>query len=489
MTLNKSALTICVLAAALCGIGYYNTHLDDIYAMRADYYFKKNDMQHAQEYYEKAFSAGFTGSKERDLYVNSLINSPLDINAQEKLVNFLNYPINDNAKLLVEYFLYDLKREIYRKYPHNYISQAVFNQKVMHWGELPITYNIEITGDIPEYFEKEIENALTEWEKATSHQILFTRESKNPNIIIKFNSVNPATSDDFKYIVAYTTPNVLTGKLKNMTINFYLKDSQNEYFSQNQVYNTALHEIAHALGFMGHSFDRNNVMYITKDSMSVLTDSREELTDADINTIKLLYKIKPDITNTNDASGEYLPFLIFGDDKEVNSAKTQEAKNYIKKAPMISTGYVDLAESYVAAKDYPKAIKSLEKALDLADTKEAAGLIYYNLAVSYYYINHTEMALDYAKKSREIKDSEELHFLFAEIFAKQNDFTNAIKEYNYLIAKNPKNIEYTIALANIYVTQHKYPSARKVLKNYIKQNPNEKNNPRLQPYGILRFGL
>ena len=99
------------------------------------------------------------------------------------------------------------------------------------------------------------------------------------------------------------------------------------------------------------------------------------------------------------------------------------------------------------------------------------------------------MALDYAKKSREINDSEELHFLFAEIFAKQNDFANAIKEYNYLIMKNPQNIEYTIALANLYVTQHKYPSARKVLKNYIKQNPNEKNNPRLQPYGILRFGL
>lgn len=274
-----------------------------------------------------------------------------------------------------------------------------------------------------------------------------------------------------------------------MVINFYLQDPQGEYYTENETYNTALHEIAHALGFMGHSYDKKNIMYLTKDSISVMNDSREELTEADINTIKLLYKIKPDITNISDANGDYIPYLVFGNDTEVNHAKTKEAKNYIRKAPELPSGYIDLAESYVASKDYAKAIKSLEKALTLADTDETRNIIYYNLAVAYYYINHLPMALDYAKKAEEIKNSEEVRYLFAEIYTKQQNLPKAIKEYSNLITTDPQNMEYAIALTNIYVKERKYLAARKVLKNYIRNNPAERNNPRFNPYGIIKLGL
>ena len=50
-------------------------------------------------------------------------------------------------------------------------------------------------------------------------------------------------------------------------------------------------------------------------------------------------------------------------------------------------GYVDLAMGYAAALDYLKAIKNLNKALELADTNDMLGIIYYNLAVCYYHIN------------------------------------------------------------------------------------------------------
>ena len=58
----------------------------------------------------------------------------------------------------------------------------------------------------------------------------------------------------------------------------------------------------------------------------------EKLTNADINTIKLLYKIKPDITNSNENTGEYLPEVILGSDEEINRAKLEEAKRYIQNA-------------------------------------------------------------------------------------------------------------------------------------------------------------
>ena len=55
--------------------------------------------------------------------------------------------------------------------------------------------------------------------------------------------------------------------------------------------------------------------------MTYENDSRSQPTEADINTVKLLYRIKPDITNSNKLKGEYLPYLILGDEEEITSAK------------------------------------------------------------------------------------------------------------------------------------------------------------------------
>ena len=231
---------------------YICNNLAEITASRAEYYYKNNNIKKAQTYFEKAFSLGLTNSAQREIYVNSIINSPLTVEAQEKLLRFLQNPTEDGAKIKAKYFIYDIQREIYRKYPENYIANAVFNQKIMRWGNLPITYGYENTEDIPEYYIKEIDNAFSEWEKVTEYQILFEKNN-NPNIIIKFETNTPVNHDDTKkYIVAYTTPKMNLSILKNMEIVFYLKDSDGQYFSPNQVYNTALHEIVHALGFMGH---------------------------------------------------------------------------------------------------------------------------------------------------------------------------------------------------------------------------------------------
>lgn len=487
---NKTSWgSVLLLFIILFGVLWTKSNLDWVYAKQADYYFRKNNIPLAQQCYEKAFELGLENSKARDIYVNSIINSPLTIEAQEKLVKFLDYPIEDSAKLKVEYFLYDLKREIYRKYPENFISNAVYNQKVMRWSSSPISYKFENIKDAPEYFAREIENAFTEWEKVTEHRFMFIENEQNPNIIIRFESNNPTSEDRQKFVVAYTVPEINADILKNMEIVFYTKDPLGNNFTNNQVYNTALHEIFHALGFMGHSNDKNHIMYLTKDSNTHGNTLKETITQADINTITLLYKIKPQITNTNDSKSEYIPFLVLGDEKEVNTEKIKEAKIYIKKAPNLPAGYIDLAEGYVAAKDYPKAIKTLEKALQLADNNEILGMIYFNLAITYFYIDHLEMAQSYLKKSMEIEDSEEKHYLLGEIYVRKGDTEKAIKEYSSLIRQNPQNIEYTIALTNIYVINREFIKARKTLKNFVKINPSERNNPRLKPYGILNFGL
>lgn len=470
-----------LLAVLLMLAVYFNQNAGSIYAQIGNYYYTHNQITKAQAFFEKSFALGDVGY--REVYVNSIINSPLTLEAQEKLVRIAEDSVNDAASVKARYFLYDLRRELHRTYPLNYIGQAPYNQKIVRWNKLPITYTFVNTGIAPAEYVEEIKNAFNEWEKQGS--VMFSEGGNNANIVVEFLN-NKADDIDYtqKYVVAYTTPNIHSNTLDNMVIKFYVQMPDGTKFTRNQVYNTALHEIFHALGFMGHSYDSGNIMYLTKDNKTLVDDTRLELTEADISTLKLLYKIKPDITNKGDLKSEYVPYLVLGDDEEVNYSKAKEAKHYIYQAPTLPGGYIDLAESLVAQKKYPEAIRALEKALNLADNDDIKYIIYYNLAVSYFYINHFEMSEDYINKAKEIKDEEELHYLLAEIYTKK-DVQKAVDEYKFLINMSPDNLDYVINLANIYVKKYDYINARKVLKNYLRRNPKDKDNTRFSPYRIL----
>ncbi len=480
---------ISLICLSLALLSCLMTNMHNIYAKQADYYFKNNNIKKAQILYEKAFELGLNDTEHRNFYINTIINSPLTIDAQEKLLKFIESSQDDSAKLKAEYFINDLKKEIHRKYPNNFITNAVFNQQIIRWGNLPITYSFDNKDNLPPHYIKEIENAFLEWEKNLDQNLYFEENNDMPNIIIKFDENNPANPDVKRYVVAYTSPIIQLNELKNMEMVFYLKDPMDNYFTENQVYNTALHEIAHALGFMGHSNDKNNIMYLSKDSIVEFNDIRECLTEADINTIKLLYKIKPDICNVKNVKGEYLPNLVLGSKSDINNKKLEEAKLYVKKAPELPVGYINLAEEYVAIKDYQKALKSLNKALKLADTNELKEMIYFNLAVTNFYLDSLEEAKICLQKSMQLKDSEEKHYLLGEIYLSEGKTKEAVLEYTNLLEKNPDNIEYVIALTNIYIVNRDYLRARSVLKKYFTNNPSERTNPRFKPYGILLKGL
>lgn len=489
---NRSSWVLTsILMIILLGAIYFQKHQDVFYVKKANSCFKKNDIICTQHSLEKAFNLGVKTLPERELYLNTIITAPFDIKAQEKLLNFKNLNIDDSISLKAEYFIHDIRREINNKYSENFIMQAVLNQKIVRWGQLPITYYIEATDDkeLPNYYKEEIENAFSDWSKATDFQLSFMEADANSNIKIKFDNHNPADNADKKYVVAFTSPDIHGKNLRNMEINFYTKDPDGKYYSKNQVYNTALHEIAHALGVMGHSNNKKNVMYLTKNENSVFDDARDELSLADINTVKLLYKIKPDITNYIDEKSEYLPFLVLGDSEDVTNAKIREAKLYIKRNPQIPNGYMDLAEAYVSIKEYSKAIKCLEKAFDFALTDNVREMLYFNLSVCNYFLENYVLAEDYMKKALDINDSEKSRYLLSAIYIQSSQIENAITELDKLIETYPKNIEYTISLANIYLKEKKYFKVRKILKNYIKQNPEEKGNPRFDAYGFLKIGL
>ena len=197
----------------LIGALYFHANTANIYAEIGNYYYKHNNVAKAQTYYEKSFSLGNTDSDLREVYVNSIINSPLTVDSQEKLVKIAEDAILDSASVKAKYFLYDLRREVHRNYPLNYIRQAPYNQKIVRWSKLPITYCFKNSQIAPQDYITEIKDAFDCWEKLTP--IMFAESnSKDANIVIEF--LQNKTNDleyGRKYVVAYTTPDINVNKL------------------------------------------------------------------------------------------------------------------------------------------------------------------------------------------------------------------------------------------------------------------------------------
>ena len=151
---NKSSwILLLVSLLFLFGVIYYNNHQADFSVKKAHRCFKKNDIACTQNNLEKAFKLGVNSKPERELYLNTIITSPLDIKAQEKLLNFRNLDVDDELTLKANSFIYDLRRAINEKYADNYIMQAVLNQKIVRWGQMPVTYYFETTDkELPDYF-------------------------------------------------------------------------------------------------------------------------------------------------------------------------------------------------------------------------------------------------------------------------------------------------------------------------------------------------
>lgn len=484
--MNNLKKILCIILLLLFfGQIYIQRNSSDILAKIAMHKFHKNDMK-AIQYAEEAFRSGNTDTELREIYVDTLLQRDLDLLTQEKLYNILKYEVNDVADIKIEQAFYDLRLKIFREYPNNYISQAPINQKILRWGNERIAYGFsaEEGASVPEYFGEEIRNAFKEWERATDRKFTFVEDEKNPNIVVLFRAENPADEDDKKYVAAFARPIFNADKLEYSQIDFYLHEPNGEYYSKNYVYNTALHEIAHALGIIGHSGDKKNILYLSSNPMTVLLDKREKLTEADIVTMKLLYDIKPDITNVQ-TDGKYIPYIVLGAKEDIVSAKIREAEFYIKKAPTIPAGYINLAEAYSAQKNYQKAAIYLKKALKYSNDEEMTGMINYNLAITYYNLKNYENSLQYLDKSA-MYESDDNHMMLRMLIYKELKDAKKMRE---IVAQNPQNIEYTIILTNFYVENKQLMKARKVLKDFIDLNPAEKNNPRFNSYGWIKLFL
>lgn len=409
--------------------------------------FDKQDFVKAYKYITNAKNLAPQNSDYRYQYALTLSKLKPTLKIQKEVFELSESKKDDRARFHAKQQIYSWNTQIGINYGINYIEQAPYDSNILRWN--PATFPLKIaiefpqTDNFPQYYKDEISKAFEQWETSTGF-IKFTTvdNPRNADIVVKFLPLPQSSCDSrgCKYVVAYTIPTIQNRRLKKMTITLYDKDAYGNYFSDKELYNTILHEIGHALGIMGHSYSSEDLMYMSSEQNqnSIFTRFRSNfqyISSKDLNTIRLLYNMTPTITNTplNKLNTEgliYSPIVLGGIDK-INKRKIQEAKNYIKTAPNLPNGYIDLGTAYSEIGNINAAIKNFKKALELCQTENEEYIIYFNIAVTYLNNNKPEQALQYAQTARNINNSGEIQELISNIKhameTKQRPFKDKMK--------------------------------------------------------------
>jgi len=484
-----------ILSILVCVCVYYaglSLYVGYHYSLGKQYY-DKQDYKSAYFPFKKIFKFK---SKDYDylyFYAFTLTKLPKILDVQEELVKVSQAIPMSSSSILAQSEIDKYKKNVLKKYSSSYIENVGYGSKVLRWNlstsPLKIAF-VHEHSQVPPYYPAMVMQAFNAWKKVFERKIDFTQVDKaeNADIIVVFTDnldETKCTEDDCKINTGLTTPKIENFKLKNMTISLKVLDQNSVPYPKNQIYNTALHEIGHALGIMGHSYNKSDVMYPVSEMKSYM----KYLSSNDISTINLLYKIKPDITNLSYDKKQLAAFisseLVMGSEKARSNQKVMEAKRYLAAAPT-ARGWANLAEAYSEAGDYNKANQAYNTALSLAGYGER-GNIYYNMAVSSYNAKNYDAAIDYAQKSLLYEKTEEAGELIGFAYLKTQQVDLAINQFKSLIERYPQNSNHYVNLATSYIIKLNFVEAGKTMNRLLEVKPDAKNEDNVKKYLILAF--
>ena len=377
-------------------------------------------------YFERSLFADKKGILARFYYVLALSKSKPTYSVQKKLFEMADSDITDEASKYAKSQIVYLKHNLIKGFENNYIYNAAMGNDIVRWDlrSFPLNVYIEQTNDVPQYYYTGIQSALNQWVIKTNFiKFNMTKDKDNAQIVISFKDIDENVCDksgNCKYIVAYTEPIIANdNSLKKMNLTFYKTNPLKQNFSQNEVFNTAQHELGHTLGIMGHSDNPADIMYDNADSKKYdyIFSSTNSISNRDLNTLVLLYRLETKITDNNQNKNENLYYapLIMGKEDIVLQKKLDEYKKYISNYPNIATGYINIASVYVDMGDYESALKNLATAQGYANSIDEKYIIEYDLAIIYYNKQEPQKALEHANNAKKIKPTNNAEELISDI--------------------------------------------------------------------------
>ena len=307
------------------------------------------------------------------------------------------------------------------------------------------------------------------------------------------NSVPESVQKYFdKYQVGNTYPILKNDNLKQMVINVRTRNDSGRFHYNSEFANIIKHEIGHALGIWGHSSRNSDVMYYRADN--VMEGANEKsISQRDINTLQLLYRLAPDTTNVEPSADEMEQMIYLT--KTGNRSSESEIRQIMEELNANKNDiskWVDLAIEYSQNERYAQANTILFKALPLINRDvNNLHVIYYNIAANYYYLHQYREAENYINRAKRLKSDYDTRALGAFVNYKLGKYIEAEKELSELFIQRPSNIEVAIKLADLYRRTNDIDKSKEVISQLIKYNPDAKYDRRVLKYkvGKVYWGL
>lgn len=230
------------------------------------------------------------------------------------------------------------------RYKDNYLDYVLTGSgDINKWAAFPVSVYIE-----PKKQKDDAKKAFDQWQDKTSKLVSFTYvdSPEKAGITVSFVDKMENSSTKKSYEAGDSKPYYQGNKIIKSEIRILTKDPETgEALEDNYIMATALHEMGHSLGFVGHSPKAEDVMSARSDSPKTV------LTVRDINTMCLFYKIdKKTLMARN--SGQ-------------TDLKLQQALDYVKNSPEKAVGWANLGDIYRNKKMYKESIGYYQKALSI----------------------------------------------------------------------------------------------------------------------------
>lgn len=370
------------------------------------------------------------------------------------------------------------KREIInKKVGENYIDSVLSYGTLERWNpeSFPLKVYIQSTPEIPSSHINEVKNAFAKWQDTTNDFISFVYVDsvEKADIICSYpNDYYRSCSSDVSSEMSkqYFTYDE-NGYIKKSNIELTYKDCNGEVYAEDLVYAFALREIGHSLGLRGHSGQfQNKILYypVANKDESV----RPEINIADLNTLKLIYSVLPDKTNSefSDEQRQKLikPEDVWGDELE-RSASSEKAILYnIERSPDIPALHIALANHYSEHGKYDEALEVYSRSIVLLNDAVFKARVYVKVGDTYNSQQRYLEAIEAYKLSlKSLSDKSNLfnvYFNLGYIYFQQAKYLESLKAYQTAIQfVDNKDTFYKLLmnLACVYIKVANYTDAQK----------------------------
>ncbi len=492
---KKNYVVLLVLLFFTIAFFIFKMFLPDILFEMGKTMYNAKDYPTSAELFKNAYK--FSSKKNTDYtnyWVLSLSHLPMSYYVQKDLYSISQLDDGSRAEMYATKILTFFRGKILAKVGDNYIEDALNDSQVLRWnlGAQPLSYCIVYDTQVPDYYPALVEKAFSQWHRMSNGLVKFQQiqNIQDANIVVSFIDVDSSKlchGNSCEYSVGTTVPVVQDDLLKYMDVKINVKNNLRQFFSPEDISTVLVHEVGHSLGIWGHSKYISDVMFYSADKLYG-DEGQKHISQRDINTLRLLYSLAPDITNQNSSVVSYERFfyapIFFGDISRSKAYNIDRAMKNLRENPDDTSNWLELASRYSTDKQYEKSNEILSQALFVARDPQTVSVIYYNMASNYLYLSKNQEALQLAYKAQQLNDDFETKSLIALIKSANKDYKGAESDFVKLRQEQPSNIDLALNLTDMYINKKDYVKAHDTVKSLLSSNPKAKDDPRLAGYKL-----